>query len=58
MRDCEKRCIANINGKCTVPECQGPIVRIDGRPFQNVEDAAKFYAASKKAFAHYFGEKS
>ena len=56
MNDCRENCIANVDGKCAVERCDGAISRT-GRPTSgSVENAAKFYKASKEAFRYYFGE--
>lgn len=55
MTRCEKvRCIANVSGKCSVAQCKGEITST-GRHPGDAAAAAKFYEASKEAFAHYFG---
>ena len=30
MRTCDKNCIANVDGKCAVQRCCGPITRLGG----------------------------
>lgn len=55
MRTCEKPCIANVNGKCDVQNCRGPIVRIGQKHDFDLELAAKFYKCSMDSFDDYFG---
>ena len=56
MRNCNKNCIGNVDGKCAVERCEGEIVRL-GRPVHDTpERAAEFYNASREAFRYYFGQ--
>ena len=57
-RKCQKTCIANVDGVCSVQECGGPISRVAHRnPEMNVERAAEFYDVMKRCFAECFSEK-
>ena len=57
MRECEKNCIANVDGQCMVEQCGGPITTIHRRYTATLEQAAQFYVASREAFDYYFGDR-
>ena len=58
MKDCNKRCIANVGGKCTVKECRGEIVALDiGKPL-SPEQVAEDYEIICDTVSKYLKEKA
>ena len=55
MNNCDKPCIANIDGACVAEQCEGPII-ITRHP--DPKTAAKFYRLAADSFRDYFGEES
>lgn len=58
MKDCNKRCIANVCGKCAVKECRGEIAAFDiGNP-PSPEQAAEDYEIISDTVSKYLKEKA
>lgn len=55
MNNCDKPCIANIDGVCVAEQCEGPITRHPDPP-TDAQTAAKFYRLAADSFRNYFGE--
>lgn len=58
MKDCNKRCIANVGWKCAVRECRGEIAAFDiGKPL-SPEQAAEDYEIISDTVSKYLKEKA
>ena len=59
MNNCDKPCIANIDGACVAEQCEGPITitRHPDLP-TDAQTAVKFYRLAADLFRDYFGEES
>ena len=55
MNNCDKPCIANIDGVCVAEQCEGPITRHPD-PKTDAQTAAKFYRLAADSFRDCFGE--
>lgn len=59
MNNCDKPCIANIDGVCVAEQCEGPItITRHSDPPTDAQTAAKFYRLAADSFRDYFGEES
>ena len=57
MRQCNKWCIANIDGECVVEHCKGEIHSMDRHSTLSHQQAAADYEMIQDAFLYYFGRK-
>lgn len=53
-KQCDKNCIANLNGVCCVGECKGQIISRPSFFRGTAEQRKEFYEDVKKTFAEYF----
>ena len=58
VRECDERCIANVDGLCAVKSCDGPITRICDNTRWDIATAAKMYGIARESFRDYFGEEA
>lgn len=55
MRECNEKCMANVNGHCAVKECHGAFTSFSSR-WETVEIAARFYEMAHQMFMEDFPE--
>lgn len=42
-RQCSKRCIANVGGRCAVEHCRGPVVQMHMGQNRTLDISAQYY---------------
>lgn len=57
MNNCDKSCIANIDGVCVAEQCEGPITRYQS-PQADAQTEANLYRLVAELFRDHFGEES